>query len=234
MTATSTAVFNKRPVPTSSVIAVMVVVGSVALLASEASQRRLLAVALVGLVVFAGGGRQISRNRAVGGSLLTGGTAVILWALGQALTQLSLFTHRLELLAGVLGLWLFVSALAPTNVRWRRQLLSVGVGLLFGAVFISGVLNGSSLPAIVLSAAGLFLAWDTAENAISLGGQIGAAESTASRRAEAVHIGATSVVACVAVGAVLGIWRLGIEGIPLVGLFALLVASIALALSAYQ
>lgn len=233
-TTESNPVFSSQPTRTSSIVAALTALAVVGLLASGSIQRQILVVAVVGIVAFAAGGQWLDDHRTVGASLVAVGTLVMVWTVGYTLTQPRLFTHRLELLPAIGGLWVLAGTLFARGVRWRRALLDTAIGLLFVAVFVSGVLGGSSTPVLVVAAAGLFVAWDAGENAVSLGMQVGSAAATSTQRAELAHIGATTAVGCGAVVAVVGVWRLGVEGIPLVGLIALLVASIALALAAYQ
>lgn len=231
---TSKQVFNPQPTLTSSVVSIFIALLVIALLASAAVQRQLLAVALVGIVVFVYGSRLVDGNRLPGGVLLVVGTLMMLWTIISALTVPQLFTHRLELLPAVGGLWVLAGALFAPDVRWRRTLFDAGIWLMFIAVFVSGILDGSSVPTLVIAATGLFVAWDAGKNAISLGKQVGSTRSTTTRQAELYHSGATAAVGCGVVVAVVGVWWLSIEGIPLVGLIALLLASIALALAVYQ
>ncbi|MFB6192054.1 MAG: hypothetical protein ABEI11_01895 [Haloarculaceae archaeon] len=66
-------------------------------------------------------------------------------------------------------------------------LVGVAAGLL-----VAGALGAPAELLVVATVAG-FLAWDAAENAVSVGAQLGAAASTA--RAELAHVGATVLVA---------------------------------------
>ena len=224
-----------RPPVTSSVLAVGVAIGVLALLAGSFVQRQLLAMATVGIVLFGLGARRYQQDRdGISIGLRLGGGLIVAAAIWYISTVPAQFTHRLELLPGVIGLWLFVGALSVQRTRWRRQLIDLGVGVIFLSILVSGVLRGSSELVLVISAAGLIVARDLAENAVSLGTQIGTGESTMTRPAELRHLGYSAVVAGGAVVAVLGVSRLGIEGVPFVGLVALLVASVALVLVGYE
>jgi hypothetical protein len=63
-----------------------------------------------------------------------------------------------------------------------------------------------------------------------MGGQIGSDETAATSRAEFVHAGMSGGVAVTAVVVVLGVARLGIDGLPFAALVALLVAAVTLTL----
>jgi hypothetical protein len=113
-------------------------------------------------------------------------------------------------------------------------LVDAGTGLVFVAVLTSGVVHGTSTAALVVAGAAALLAWDASENAVSMGGQVGADGATTSGRAELVHVGMSGVVATSAVAGVLGVAHLGIAGLPFAALVALLVASVALALTYHR
>ena len=130
--------------------------------------------------------------------------------------------------------WLLAAALVPIRVGWSRRLIDLGTGLVFAGVLLSGVLRDASTVTLVVAGAATILAWDAAENATSLGGQIGAHSATPSARAELVHIGITAGVALVAVAIVLGVGRLGVDGLPFAALLGLLIAGVLFALVANQ
>jgi len=226
--------FN-RPAVTSSGVAVVFAIGVLVLLAGSFVQRQLLFMSIVGIALFGLGVRRYQQDRdSISAGLLVGGgliTAASIWYISTVPAE---FTHRLELLPGVIGLWLFVGALSVQRTHWRRQLIDLGVGLVLVAILVSGVLRGSSELVLVISAAGLIVARDLAENAVSLGTQIGTGESTITQPAEFRHLGYSVIVAGGAVVTVLGVSRFGIEEVPFVGLIALLVASVVLVLVAYQ
>lgn len=223
--------FVRRPTLASAAAAMVAGTFSIGLLAGSAVQRRLLAVAVVGVAAFAVGGRLWRRDRGTAGAVLAlCGCLLVAVAAGYATVRPPLLIQRFELFPGILGLWVLAAALVPVRFGWSRMLVDAGTGLLFVAVLVSGVVRGASTGAIVVAAAATVLAWDAAENAVSMGGQTGADAATDTRRAELVHVGATAGVAVVAVAVVLGIAQLGIEGLPLAALVSLLVAGIVLAL----
>jgi hypothetical protein len=78
------------------------------------------------------------------------------------------------------------------------------------------------------------LAWDAAENAASMGGQVGSCRATDSRRAELVHAGFRGCVAVVAVVATLGVVRVGVDGLPFAVLVVLLLAAVVTILVAHR
>jgi len=226
--------FARRPTLASGVLALLAGVVAVGLIAGTGLQRRILLGAAVGVAGFALGGRLWRRGHAAVGILLVlCGWFVVAVAAGYAATQPPRLVHRLELLPGILGLWTLAAALVPLRFRWSRLLVDVGAGAVFISVLTSGVLRGAPTAALVIAGAATILAWDAGENAVSLGGQVGAGEA-ATARTEIVHAGVGAVVAVVAVGSVLGAARLGVADLPLAALVALLIAGVALALVSHR
>ncbi|QCC50736.1 DUF7519 family protein [Halapricum salinum] len=123
-----------------------------------------------------------------------------------------LFGAVSTLLAGV---WLGLAGvvLAGSGVyRGSRQLLGVGVVVLFGSVVVAGLL---SVPGVVLVPAmvGTVLAWDVGENAVTVGEQFSAAAET--WRGELVHATVSAlVVTLFAVGA-FAVYTISTGGYPL-------------------
>jgi hypothetical protein len=232
MTRSSTATpFDRRPTLASGAVGIGAGTLAIALVAGTAVQRLLLTATVVGVVSFALGGRLWQRDRSrVGAALALCGCLLGLVATGYAASQPSQFSHRLELLPGILGLWVLAAALLPLRFRWSRLLVDAGTGLMFVAVLTSGIVRGASTAALVVAAAATLLAWDVSENAVSMGGQIGSDETAATSRAEFVHAGMSGGVAVTAVVVVLGVARLGIDGLPFAALVALLVAAVTLTL----
>lgn len=227
--------FVRLPTVTSSVVAVVAAAGAVGLLSDTPIQRRLLAVALFGVAAVGVGGRlRTHAQRPLGVVLAAIGSLLVALAVGATLIAPSQFSDRLELLPGLVGLWVLVLALVPIRLGWSRRLIDLGTGLVFAGVLVSGVLRSASTATLLVAGAATILAWDAADNATSLGGQIGANSGTASTRAELLHVGVTGAVALVAVVAVLGVARLGVEGLPFAALLALVIAGVLFALVANQ
>jgi len=86
--------------------------------------------------------------------------------------------------------------------------------------------------ALLLAALATIVARDAAENAVSVGGQIGGQRGARTVRAELAHVGvAARAWARGAVVVVLGVARLDIDGLPLArALVALIVGSVVLVL----
>lgn len=226
---TEHAAFVRRPAIQSAGVSVAAGVLAIAIVADTPVQRRALAIALVGVVAFLGGGRLWRRGQRLGGGLLAAtGTLGLLLALQLAALGPAQYIHRFELVPGVLGLWLLAAGVLPVRSGWERPLIDAGAGLLFVAVLTSGVVRGASVAALVVAGALTVLAWDAAENGVSVGDQLGTRAST--RTGELVHVGGTAAVGCLAVVATLTVARLGIDGLSFAALAALLVAGIVLTL----
>lgn len=124
---------------------------------------------------------------------------------------------------GVAGLML----LGLGGVRGRRRFVSIGGGLLGAGVVVSGVGVNAPPPLVsLLGATMAVVAWDVAENAISLGEQVGANART--RRAELAHAVGSLAVGVVAAGAAYGAFVVAAGGRPTAALFALAAGAVLL------
>lgn len=227
--------FDRRPTAVSGAAALVAGAVAMGLLAGTTAQRLALAATVVGAAAFALGGRRWQRDRGVvGAGLAVVGVLLAGAAAGYVATQPPEFVRRLELLPGLAGLVTLAAALLPVRFRWSRLLVDVGTGLLFVAVLTSGVARGASTTALLAAAAATILAWDAAENAVSIGGQIGAHGETDTGRAELVHVGVGWGVAAGGIAVALGVARLGVDDLPFAALVALLVAGVALALVTHR
>jgi hypothetical protein len=118
---------------------------------------------------------------------------------------------------GVVGLTLGLVA------RSRSWLTAGGIGLLAG-VLAASVLD-VALTRVVPGAALTLVAWDLAENAVGLGGQVGREAATV--RAEVARVGVTIAVATVSTGLAFLI-RIPFGSLPLSSLVVALVAGVIL------
>ncbi|WP_418280357.1 DUF7519 family protein [Halorubrum sp. DTA98] len=232
-TATDDSAFRRLPARFSGVIAVALAAGAVVLVAAEPVQRWVLAVALVGVAVFAGGGMLWRRDRSVaigvvGVAIGVVGTLLVAAALGLALTRPPRYVDRVELLPGLVGLWVLAAGLVPLRLGSERTLVDAGTGLVFLTVLAGGVIQSTPLRAVLLAGVLTMVAWDVAENAVSLGGQLGVAADAG--RSEIVHVGGSVAVGAVAVVLVALVNELDVDGLPFAGLIALLVAGVILTL----
>ena len=231
-----TARFVRRPAVVSSVIALAAGSVAVALVADTALQREILRLAVGGVLAFGIGGRLVRRGvtalGALGALVALGGGLIVLVAMGQAATQPPQVTHRIELLPGIVGLWTLSAALSPVWLRWCRALIDVGTGFVFLGVLVTGVTQGVGAIVFLFVMFATVIAWDAAENAVSVGGQIGVQRGASTVRSELAHVGVTASVGVGAIAVVFGVVRLGIDGLPFGALVALVVGSVILVLGA--
>ncbi|WP_080509973.1 hypothetical protein [Halorubrum saccharovorum] len=224
--------FVRRPTVASGVIALVAGSVAVALVADASLQREILRLAVVGVLAFGIGGRLVRRGvtafGALGALVALGGGLAVLVATGQAATRLPQVTHRIELLPGIVGLWMLSTALAPVRFRWSRALIDVGTGLVFLGVLVTGVTRGAGTTALLLATLATLLAWDAAENAVSVGGLIGGQRGREDRSGRTRSRGGRRGRRAAAIAVVLGVARLGIDGLPFGALVALVVGSVIL------
>ena len=124
-------------------------------------------------------------------------------------------------LVGGVGLLALVAGLR----RGVRRLVSLGVfGLLLG-VLVAGAV-GVPTELLLVSAAASAVAWDIADQAVSLGEQVGRGADTS--RAELVHAAGSALVATLAVTAAYLVFT-AVTGGPVLALALLLIGAILLA-----
>ena len=198
-------------------------------------QRRLLGVALLGTVLWTIGAGSWKRNRVAPGVLVSCiGLLIVAVAVSNAATTPDRIVDRLVLIPGLVGIWVVSLGLIPVRLRWSRRFVDFGTALLFLAVLTAGFVQGPSALTLVIATAATILAWDAAENAVSLGGQVGAGWTTSSARAEVVHITLSTCVAGLVIVAGVVVTRLAVQGLSLGVLLALLVAGVALTLAHHR
>lgn len=225
--------FVPRPAPASSTAAVTFAVLAVALVGDTSVQRRVVAIGVVGLVAFALGVVVWRRDDSTVGALAAiFGTAVVFVSLVLAGSRPFLVVHRIELVPGILGLWVLTAGVARLYPGWERRLVAAGTGLVLVSVLTSGVVQTTDLGPLLVAGTLTVIAWDTAENAVSLGQQVGGDAET--HRAEFTHSAASGLVAGGALLLVLGVDRLGVDGLPFAALAALLLAGVVLAVGHYR
>lgn len=225
--------FVARPAVGSSALGVAMAVLAVALVAASSAQRLVLAVGVAGAVAFAVGVEASRREASLVGELAAaGGTVLLLVAVVLAVTRPMLTVHRFELIPGLLGIFVLAAGVAPVRRGWERRLVSIGTGLVFLTVVVSGVVQGADLWPLLVAGAASIVAWDVSENAVSLGYQVG--EDAGTFRAELTHGFATVVVAGAAILAAYVVQHLGVSGLPFAALAALLLAGVALAVAHYR
>lgn len=225
--------FVPRPAPISSAVAVILALLAVALVGDTSVQRRALALGAVGLVAFAVGAFVWRRDDSTAGAVAAvAGTVVVFVSVVLVATRPFLVVRRLELVPGMVGLWLLAAGLVRLYPGWERRLIAAGTGLVLVTVLTSGVVQTTDLGPLLFAGTLTIVAWDTADNAVSLGRQVGGDAET--RRAEFTHGAASGLVAAGALLLVFGVNRLGVDGLPFAALAALLLAGVVLAVGHYR
>lgn len=148
------------------------------------------------------------------------GTALALSAAGFAILALAFTTTT-----AALGGFVATVVLAAGVTRGSRRLVDTAGGLFFVALLFAGVGRGGT-EALLLAAVASILAWDTAENALSVGEHLG--RETATTRLEFVHAAATLAVLVVGVGVVYVLRSAATGGQPITAVVLLLVGATAL------
>lgn len=221
-----------RPLTLSSGLAVVSGVLAVLLVANAPGQVIALGIGLVGATVLAGGIEARHRgHQLLGIVLLTLGVVGVGAGVAWAVIGTQDVQHRLEILPGMLGLPVLVGGVSAAWRGHERLLVSVGTGAILFGVFVSGMVEDAPVWAMLAATAATVVAWDSSEQAINLGQQVGRQAQT--RRAELVHVVAGVIVGGVGVAVALGFVTVGVSGLPLMGLTTLLAAAVVLAAGLY-
>jgi hypothetical protein len=200
MTGASHVTLNDRPTRPSTALAVVLASLPLVLLVGAAATVP-LAVAWTGVALVALGGALVGSGRAIGGgALAVTGLLTGLAAVAFAATSAGRFVQLLRLGPGVLGVLTVGVALTWRRLRWRRGLVKAGAGLVFVVVLVSGIVPETEVWPLLWAAAAVVLAWDVAENAISVGEHLGRDAST--WRAEFGHAAPGGLFGVVSVGLV--------------------------------
>ncbi|WP_233274761.1 DUF7519 family protein [Haladaptatus cibarius] len=133
----------------------------------------------------------------------------------------SAFFGNVGLVGGSLGLVL----VALGVVRGSRRLVTTGSFALLAGV-LSGGLAAAPPELMIPGTMATVLAWDSGEQAINVGEQLGREADT--RTLEIMHAAASTVVAISAGGVGYGMYLLGSGGQPMTALVFLLIAALAL------
>jgi hypothetical protein len=221
---------DHRPSSLASVVAVALAALAVALVASGPAQTRALLVVVVGLFVLGVGYRR--REGLVPAIRIVLGIGIVLAGVQLSITADLGRIGAAELWPGLYGLLVLGLGLLPVRRGWETRLATLGVGLVLLAVLFSGITRDAGLVAILGATVAGIAAWDAARHAITLGEQVGRSASTT--RVELVHVGATALVGLGTLAAAVGVWRLQVTDVPLVGLLFLLGAAAFLLFALYD
>lgn len=221
-----------RPALASGVLSVAAAAIAVGLVATVGPQRLALLATLVGLVPVAVGLELRHRGRgALGVALVALGTAVVAGAVALA-AQSPLFVRIVELVPGLVGLYVLALALGSVWPGRERLLLSAGTGLILLSVLGAAVVYETTNQTLVLSGVLVVVAWDAAERAVNVGEQVGREARTVPP--ELLHSAATLGVGGVAIGVTWLVESADIQGLPLLALAGLLGVAFVLVVTLYN
>lgn len=223
------------PTSVASGLAVLLAAGSVALLASEPTQRLAIAGTVVGVTLLVVSGRDVwtgESSQFAKNALAVAGLAVIAASAAWALSGLSTASARFELGPGLLGVTLVGLGVRPTSRRFARRVVSAGLAALVVGVALTGLLQRATPLVLLVATAGAILAWDVAEHGISLGEQLRTDART--WPVELTHAAVTGVYGALLVGIALFLYGGGTAALPLRALALLLAAAVILMAVSYR
>lgn len=217
-----------RPLTVSAGLSVLAGVLAMLAVANGSGQVIALLISLAGAAGIALGVEARHRShRVLGVGLAIAGVLGVLAAIGWGITRTATVPQRTEVLPGLLGFPLLVTGLTAGVRGYERWFVSAGAGMILLTVIVSGLVQDAPVVAMLVATAAIYVAWDVGEQAINLGQQVGRQANT--WQPELVHCGVAVLVG--GVGVVLGMafHTIGVSGLPLLGLTALLAAALVLA-----
>ncbi|OIB58079.1 DUF7519 family protein [Natrialba sp. SSL1] len=226
------------PTTVSATIALAALLGACFVGAASPIQTAPLLLTGIGLAAFVAGVVLRRRRFRLGGRLLTGlGFLLAVTALVGAIVLSPPIVTLFALLSCGIGALVATLGLFPVSTRIVRPLVRTGSVLVFVGVATIAVVDAPPVWRSAMAVSLVFLSWDTAERAITLGEQVGGTAETVS--VELVGAGSGVAVATVAVVLTVAVARLPIPipipvpttGSPLLGLALLLVAVVAFILA---
>ena len=236
----STAV-SHRPTSLSSALALLLSASVALLLAGSANQRLAVIGTAVGVAVVLAGARLPDVERAVPDEVTRRSTRVPLdrfgasevTVVGAAIVALSLLHGVLTLSGsvgwaqlgpGILGIVLLGLGLRPVREDLARRFVSAGLAALVVGVVLVGVFERADTGTLLVATAGAIVAWDVAENGISLGEQLRSDAGTES--VELLHAGASAGFGALLVLGATVLFENGTTELPLAVLVALVAAAV--------
>lgn len=217
----------------SLVLALAAGAGAVVLVAHTPAQIAAVGIEVVGLLVGLGGIFAVRKgHRLIGGLLLLVALAVAAAAMGLGWLRAGSTTLRVELLPGMVGLLVLAGGAIDVRRGRGRYLVMAGTAFLLIGVLVSGVVHGATRWRLLAATAATVISWDTAEQGINLGEQVGSRASTWS--AELAHAGGSAVVGVVGIGLAAAVYAIGFEGVSLGGLVLLLGGAVTLTAALYN
>lgn len=224
---------TKQPSPESGGIAILVVFCAAGLSTSHPLQVSIVGVEAMGAFLLLGG--WVVRDREGRGSgyvFYLAGSLLVSLALGMSVVFPGEPIERAALVAGTVGPAIVLLAVSPLCTSCSHSLTGLGTSLLMGGVMIRGWLEQIGQLHVFVAVVMTILAWDTAEQAITLGNDVG-------RDARTVLVTITHTVGTLSIGAFAILVTAGVYGvtpatIPVVGLALLFVSIPLLLLAVYS
>jgi hypothetical protein len=222
----------RRPLTISSGLAVAAGLLAVLVVANGPAQLPAIGITVAGLTGIAVGMEMRHRDYPVIDALIAvGGIAGVFAGLGWGVAVTRDIGPKLELLPGLVGLFVLVLGLASVKPGYERWFVSVGAGAILLGVLFSGFIKDASAVMLLIATAATVVTWDLGEQAINMGEQLGRQARTwpieLAHGSAGVLVGGFGVVFAIVVGI------MNVQGLPLVGLVALLVAGMVLATALY-
>lgn len=206
---------------------------AVSLVANNPGQIQAVLVEAVGLALLVFGSMAYRRHRRlIGATSAVVGAGIALSAVGLGWIRAGGMSAQLELFPGMVGLVFLAVGVSAVQPRWERGFIMAGTAGLLVGVLTSGVVHGAPLASLLGATVATVVAWDTGEQAINLGEQVGS--RAVSWSAELAHGVGSAFVGVAAMALAFGVYQFGFQDVPLAGLFLLLVGSFMLTAALYS
>lgn len=214
---------NQLPTIVSSGTAFVALVGACLAGSTGPIQTVPLLLEAVGLTLFISGVLLRRRNHRLIGRILTGiGFVGAVLALSGFIILAPPLSILLVCLSCGIGLLVVTLGVFLVEARLAHSVAIVGIALTFSGIIGTTIVNTPPFWRLAIAVGGVFLSWDTADQAIRLGEQVGGTAETIS--VEITRITTSTVVAFIAVIVTIAISQISISSNSIVGLALLLVA----------
>lgn len=212
---------TKHPSHASGSIALLAVLCAVGLSTNHPLQRTIVAIEAVGMVILLGSSVAQQRGRRGSGlSLLLAGSVTVSIALGLGVVFPGRLIERGALIGGMLGPVLMILAVYPLRATWSRPLTWLGAALLISVLMIRGWVAQIGQTRLLGAVVMTVVAWDAAEQAITLGNDVG--RSARTFVVSITHTIASLTVGIIAITITTGMYGITPATIPLVSVLLLL------------
>lgn len=223
---------TKHPSYAGSGIALVAALCVTGLITSSPLQLTVVGIEALGIFMLLCSGLVRQRGRRITGLLLLiTGSIIVCLSLGLSVVFPMGLIERGALIGGVFSPVLVLLGLYPLRVEWSRNLTGLGTALLSSSVVISEWVTQMGQVQLLLAVLLTVLAWDAAEQAITLGNDVG-------RGARTVAVSITHTTGSLAVGLLALTVAIGLYGrtpssIPIAALVLLFGAVLLLLLALY-